>query len=680
MRLHVGIDVGGTFTDIAINLADADRTLHYKVPSTPAAPDRAIVSGIAAALAEHGLDRRDVVRLSHGTTVATNALIQRRCGKVALVTTDGFADLIEIRRQARPRMYDVHLDHPPPLVPRQLRFEVTERRRADGVVHKKLDEDALRALAPRLRKEAVDCVVVCFLHSYAYPAHEERAVAILRELLPPSVHVIASSAVYPAFREYERFSTAVLNGALMPVLHDYLGRFTESLAGLGISADPKLSQSVGGLMSLAMARDLPIRSALSGPAAGVLGAAYRASAAGFGNVITLDVGGTSTDVSLLQGGAPREVQHRELAGFPLLLPTLDVNAVGAGGGSIAWLDIDGLMKVGPRSAGADPGPACYGLGGTEATVTDANVLLGRLQGEALLGGRMPIRRELAESTIAALARELGLDLHETALGIVRVAGATIVKAIGTISIERGHNPADFSLFAFGGAGPLHATDVAREMDIGTVIVPPHPGILCAEGLLNADLIADYVFSTLMILDDGAAAIIEHGRRDLLAAAMAWFERECVPAAARRLVWNLRLRYRGQNFELSVPFEGGTLDMAACRTLRQGFHAVHERAYGYASPAETVEFVSLQLKAVGLLDKPPLPRLAGGQSGKPTGTRQVMFGLGEWHKTALYRREDLVQGQEIVGPAIIEQLDATTPIFPGDVAAVDAWGNLIIRLT
>ena len=476
MDIHVGIDVGGTFTDVAVNVPAANRFIHFKLPSTPGEPDRAIVAGVAQALAENDLEAGNVVRLSHGTTVGTNALIQCRCGRVALVTTEGFRDLTEIGRQVRPRMYDIHLDYPPPLVPRELRFEVRERRRADGQVHLPLDEAGLSALAGQLVDAKVDSVVVCFLNSYAWPEHEERAVAILRAELPPAIHVLSSTSVYPEFREYERFSTAVLNGALLTVMNAYLNRFTAGLDDIGVPADPKVSQSAGGLMSLAMARRLPIRASLSGPAAGVFGAAYRASAAGFEDVITLDVGGTSTDVSLMRGGVPGEVYEHEIAGFPLRLPAIDVNAVGAGGGSIAWIDSDELLKVGPMSAGADPGPACYALGSDAATVTDANVVLGRLNGVALLDGRMPIVKDLAVEAVERLAQQLGLGLTETAQGIVRVSAATVVKAIRAISVERGYDPAAFALYAFGGAGPLFAVDVARQLGISQVIVPPHPGM------------------------------------------------------------------------------------------------------------------------------------------------------------------------------------------------------------
>ena len=357
MTVFIGIDVGGTFTDFSVSLPGEKREILHKIPSTPGEPDRAIIAGLRDIFTQYGIGPGSVVRLAHGTTVGTNALIQRRVGKVAVLTTEGFRDLLEIRRQMRPQVYDIHLDHAPALVPRELRLEVRERMLADGKVHKALDEKGVETAALKLAKESVDCVAVCFLHSHAYPRHEERAAQILRKILGHEVAVITSSSVYPEFREYERFSTAVLNGALLTVIDAYLARFAQEVAQLGITAEPTISQSAGGLMSIGMARSFPIRSALSGPAAGALGAAFRARSAGFNDVITLDVGGTSADVALLTRGEPELVHSRTLAGFPLRLPALDVNSVGAGGGSIAWIDVDGLLKVGPQSAGAVPGPA-----------------------------------------------------------------------------------------------------------------------------------------------------------------------------------------------------------------------------------------------------------------------------------------------------------------------------------
>ncbi len=679
MDVHVGIDVGGTFTDIAVNVPAANRFLHFKLPSTPGEPDRAIVEGVGRALAENGLEAGDVARLSHGTTVGTNALIQRRCGRVAVVTTEGFRDLIEIGRQVRPRMYDIHLDHPPPIVPRELRFEVRERRRADGTVHLPLDESGLKELARRLAGAGVDCVVVCFLNSYAWPEHEERAVALLRTTLPPAVRVLSSTSVYPEFREYERFSTAVLNGALLTVMSAYLDRLAVGLGGIGVPVDPKVSQSAGGLMSLAMARRLPIRASLSGPAAGVVGAAVRASAAGFADIVTLDAGGTSTDVSLITGGSPGEVYEHEIAGFPLRLPAIDVNAVGAGGGSIAWIDSDGLLKVGPASAGADPGPACYARGGERATMTDANVVLGRLNGAALLGGRMPIVEPLAVEAVRRLAARLDLDVEETALGIVRVAAATVVKAIRAISVERGLDPAGFALYPFGGAGPLFAADVARELGIARIVVPPHPGILCAEGLLHCDMRGDFVKSTLVAVGPDAPAVLNAARGELLARSTGWFDGEGVPARERSLSWSADMRYRGQNFEIGVEYDGAPFDAAVCERLVRSFHAAHEAAYGFASADEPVEFVNLKLKGAATLDRPPLAVWDKPAAGLPHAWRGVVFGGADRIAAPVYRRGDLGRGQVLEGPAVVEQLDSTLLVFPGDRGRVDGWGNIIIAL-
>ncbi|MGI9501083.1 MAG: hydantoinase/oxoprolinase family protein, partial [Geminicoccaceae bacterium] len=379
--MYIGVDVGGTFTDIAINRDDGSNLLLHKLPSTPDAPEQAITDGLRAIFEQNGLSASAVQRLAHGTTVGTNALIQRKCGKVGLVTSEGFRDLLEIGRQTRPTVYDMHSDHPAPLVERHLRIGVPQRTLADGSVHVPLDEDAVRAAAARLGGEGVDCVVVCFLHSYAFPENERRAAKILSAHLPKSVTVFSSSDVYPEFREFERFSTTVLNAALITIVGSYLDRLITSVADIGIPSEIKISQSAGGLMSVRMAREYPVRASLSGPAAGVQGALRRATAAGFDDIITLDVGGTSADVALLRDGVAVEVNERDLVGFPIRIPALDVNAVGAGGGSIAWIDRDGLLKVGPQSAGAVPGPLCYGLGGTDATVTDANVMLGRLNNE-----------------------------------------------------------------------------------------------------------------------------------------------------------------------------------------------------------------------------------------------------------------------------------------------------------
>lgn len=677
--MFIGVDVGGTFTDIAVNLGDGSNLLLHKLPSAADAPERAIIDGLRAVLAAHSLDADKIERLAHGTTVGTNALIQRRCGRVALVTSAGFRDLLEIARQTRPTVYDMHKDHPDPLVPRELRIEVPQRRLADGSVYVPLDEAAVVEAAQRLIEQNVDSVVVCFLHSYAFPEDEERAAAILRDRLPPGVSVLTSASVYPEFREYERFSTAVLNAALINVVGSYLDRLSRDAVRMGVSSEIKISQSSGGLMSVRMAKEYPVRASLSGPAAGVQGALHRASRAGIKNIITLDVGGTSADVALLLDGMPVEVNARELAGFPVRIPCLDVNAVGAGGGSIAWIDKDGLLKVGPQSAGAAPGPVCYDLGGLQPTVTDANVMLGRLNGDALLDGRMPIRSELSARAIAALASELGVAPDAAALGIIEIACATMVKAIRSISVERGYTPGDFALFVYGGAGALHAVNVARELGMTRIVIPPSPGILCAEGAMNAPLSIEFVATTLSALSPQTLAKFHQSRADLESQVRDWFRSERVPESQQRTIWTVGARYFGQNYELTLPVNVEEPDAVLLESIERSFHDAHERNYGFFSKSEPIQIVNLSVKALGDVELPELPSLPRSPAARPDGYRRTMYQFGDWRQTPIYRRQHLVDGQTIVGPAIVEQMDTTVLIFPGDECTVDRWGNIIIQL-
>ena len=679
MTVHIGVDVGGTFTDFAVSIPEKNMQLLYKLPSTPDRPDDAIIQGLKHFLTAHKLEPKEIVRFGHGTTVGTNALIQRRVGKVAMVTSRGFRDLLEIGRQTRPKVYDMHQDFPKPLVPRWLRYEVSERMRADGIVHVPLNEGELKEVAAALEKEKIDCVAVCFLHSHAFPEHEQRAAEILKQNMSADVSVMTSSMVYPEFREYERFSTTVLNAALLTVMSAYLDRLTKEVAKTGVVAEPTISQSGGGLMSAAYSRQYPIRSALSGPAAGVLGAAYRAKATDEPNIITLDIGGTSADVSLLANGEPSVVHSRRLAGFPLRLPALDVNAVGAGGGSIAWIDRDGLLKVGPESAGAVPGPACYNKGGVLATVTDANVILGRLPDTSLLDGRMTIRRDLAEEAIDSLAEKLSMSREDTALGIVQVASSVIVKAIRAISVERGHDPSKFSLFAFGGAGPLHAIDVAKDLGMKKVFIPPNPGILCAEGLLGSDLVADLIQPSLAPFDEDVFETLNVAKSNLSMRAKDWFTSESVDLKDQRQAWSVDLRYAGQNFELAINFENNQFNRDTAVALRAAFDKAHEVAYGYSQSTEPVELVGMRVKLAGLLSKPPLPKTKTGSSFNSSGSRKVSFGKNAWFETPIYRRDTIPVDHNFEGPAVIEQMDSMLLIFPRDTARIDDWGNLIINL-
>ncbi|NJO21624.1 MAG: hydantoinase/oxoprolinase family protein [Sphingomonadales bacterium] len=562
MSKLLGVDVGGTFTDFfLIDPATGDTRVH-KVPSTPDDPSRAILAGLDV-LGPHlqgGLSF-----LAHGTTVATNALIQRRGGTVALITTAGFKDLIEIGRQTRPKIYDLRADSPEPLVKRQHRFEVAERINSKGEVLICLNDDDIARVVADVERSGADSVAVCFLFSFLNPAHEQRVGAALRQALP-HCEVSLSCEVQPEFREYERLSTTVLNAFLQPVVSRYMGALAKALATRAPAARIAISQSSGGLMSIARASNLPIRTALSGPAAGVIGAVSVGALSGHQDLITFDMGGTSTDVCLVRGGQAEMSFGRSVASFPVRLPAIDIHTVGAGGGSIAFIDKDGLLKVGPRSAGAVPGPACYGLGGAEATVTDANIVLGRLPAE-LVGGGMRLDAGRAETAVSALGARLGLDLRETASGIVRIVNSNMVRAIRAVSIERGYDPRRFTLMPFGGAGALHAVDVARELGMTTLLVPPAPGILCASGVSSALLEEGFVVTCRTPLSEDLAVVAAAIER-LRAQADDWFAREDAGGRRGECVLLLDMRYIGQNFELPVPIAVDGTGLARRRIWRK----------------------------------------------------------------------------------------------------------------
>ena len=521
MSWIIGVDVGGTFTDFHVYDDESGVLRIHKTPSTPDNPATAVLAGLHELAQAGDVDFAAVSRLSHGTTVATNSLIQRRGGKVALLVTEGFRDLLEIGRQTRPHMFSLQQDYPSPLVPRERRFEAAERILYDGSVHRPLGQDAVDRAVAAVAQSGADCLAICLLFSFINPAHERQLRQGLRAALP-DLHISISSEVQPEFREYERLSTTVLNAYLQPVMGSYLSEFEDQLSQLMPNATLGINQSAGGLMTPARARQLPIRTALSGPAAGVVGAIDAARAAGIPNVITLDMGGTSADVCLIRDLAADVAYDRWIEGYPVRLASVDVNAVGAGGGSIAWFERDGLLKVGPQSAGAVPGPACYGQGGTEPTVSDANLVLGRLSPKGLLGGGMALREDAARASLEASAARLGMSIERTAHGILGIVVANMVRAIRTISVERGHDPRDFVLLPFGGAGPLHAADVARALGISRLLVPPAPGILCARGLVVSDLRESFVISRLTPLSEGAMAEIESNLADLAKQAAAWF--------------------------------------------------------------------------------------------------------------------------------------------------------------
>ena len=681
----VGVDVGGTFTDFFASRLEDGATRIFKRPSTPHNPGEAIVRGLQEMAAALDVDPAAIARLCHGTTVATNALIQRRGGTVALVTTEGFRDLLEIGRQTRPHMYSLQVDHPAPLVPRRRRFEVRERLGPGGEVLTALDEAGLAEVADAVAASGAQSCAVCCLFSFVDPAHERRIADALKRRLP-DLALSLSSSVRPEFREYERFSTTVLNAYLQPVIAGYLAYLEAETAALAPDAAIRIYQSSGGLMSVETARAYPIRTALSGPAAGAVGAVHTARGANRPNVITLDMGGTSADVALIREYDAGIGLNREVAGYPVRQPAVDIHTVGAGGGSIAWFERDGLLKVGPRSAGAEPGPACYGRGGTEPTVTDANLVLGRLSPAGLAGGGLALDEGAARRAIEPIADRLGFPVEKTARGILGIVAANMVRAVRTISVERGLDPRGYALMPFGGAGPLHAVAVARILGIGEIVVPGAPGILCAQGLIVSDLKEEFVRSGRFPLTADGLLQIGALLDRLEAEGRAWFEAEGVAPEARDLTLGFDARYVGQNFELPVAFAadapGALARPAGPDTVAGAFHAEHERHYGFHSAGEPIEIVNIRIAATGRIaavaDAPASDRRAD-RAPEPAGYRPVWFDGDAAVETPVYRRESLAAGMAFAGPAIVEQLDSTTVAFPGDRVAVDAAGNLVIAV-
>lgn len=676
---RIGVDVGGTFTDFTL-LDDTSGAVHFfKTSSTPHDPSEAIENGLSSMLEDLGFAPGSVSYLAHGTTVATNIVIERRGARTGLVTTKGFRDVLELGRQARPSIYDYRVEKPPVLIPRDRRVEVLERIGPDGDVLIEMDEQSLKDAVARLAETGVESVAICFLHSYRRPEHEARAKEVVRALLPDA-YVTLSSEILPEFREFERMSTVAVNAFVGPRMGSYLERFRQRVSDVGIPVAPYTIHSNGGLMSIDTVHASPVRTCVSGPAAGVVGAAEIGRVAGFSNLITFDVGGTSTDVSLIHNAKPLFTSARLVAGYPVKTPMLDIHVIGAGGGSIAAIDDAGSMKVGPRSAGAAPGPVAYGRGGTEPTITDANLCLGRLDARTLLGGRMQIDLEAALRVISeAIAEPLGVSLEAAAHGIIQIANANMSRAIRSVSVEKGYDMGEFALCAFGGAGPLHAAEVAVECGLPRILVPREPGTLCARGMLLTDLSSDYVRSHFAdstaenwspVLDLFAAMEAEGA---------AWLDAEAVAGVDRRFNRVLDARYRGQNFEVKVDCGGlGPDDLGA---FEERFHAAHVKEYGYDIRHRAIQFVSARVQAIGMVEKAPQAEIAGGSSlaSARTGSRKVYYDARHgWVETPVYDRSGLPRDERFTGPAVINEMSATTLVLPGQSVIADRWGNLIVE--
>ncbi|WP_101297316.1 hydantoinase/oxoprolinase family protein [Halegenticoccus soli] len=674
---RVGVDVGGTFTDVALLSPDAELTT-VKVPSTE---DQSVgvMRGIRKACDAAGVAPDAIDAFSHAMTVSTNALLEETGAKTALVTTAGFRDVLEIGRQDRPSLYDLDAEKPAPLVPRRRRYEVDERATVEGI-ETPVDEREVRELARRLGDDGVESVAVCLLHAYAHPENERAVADVLREEL--DAHVSASHEVLAEFREYERASTTVVDAYVTPKIDRYVGRLEERAAEAGVPA-PRIMQSNGGIADAATVRERAVTTALSGPAAGVVGAS--AVDAAEGDLVTFDMGGTSSDVSLVRGGEVERTTDVRIGERPIKVPMVDVTTVGAGGGSIAWVDPGGALRVGPRSAGAEPGPACYGRGGAEPTVTDANVVLGYIGGSSALGGELELDADAARDALAELDAEADLDGPlAAARGVYRVANANMTRAIRAATVERGHDPRGFSLVAFGGAGPMHAAELAAELDIGRVIVPQPSGVLSAFGLLAADEKHDAVRTFRTPLSEVDPAAVGDAYEDLAADVRA----RAGGAADLRVRRAADLRYVGQSFELTVLVgDGFGAEAVAAR-----FHEAHEAAYGYRMD-DPVELVNLRTTAVG--ERPPVELTYRGDGDPLKGTREAFFD-GGFRETPVYDRDALPVGAgrgsvdgssaasapgpaiDLSGPAILEQNESTTVVPPGWAGAVREDGSVVLE--
>ena len=648
--MRIGIDTGGTFTDFVV-VRDG-RMEVFKKFSTPREPEAAILEGL------HGLEPAEVI---HGSTVATNALLERKGARVALLTTEGFEDVLAIGRQTRRELYNIFVRRPDPLVPFELRFGVKERTLYDGAIDQNLDLDHLHTLVAALQRNGVQAAAVCLLFSFANNKHEE---AVAEMLAPLGIPVSLSCRVLAEYREYERTSTTVINAYLAPLMGSYLNRLGGQLGKTRL----RVMQSNGGAVRARTAADLPVHTIVSGPAGGVVGAFHVASACGYSNIITFDMGGTSTDVALCEGGI-RVTHEAEIDGLPVGIPIIDIHTVGAGGGSIAELDAGGALKVGPSSAGADPGPMCYGKGGERFTVTDANVALGRLPARFFLGGTVPLAVDRIAPAVSRMpwTRKWN-SLHTIAQGVIDVVNNNMEQAIRLISIERGYDPRDFALVSFGGAGGLHAADLARALSIPRVVVPRHPGALSALGLLLSDVRKDYSRS-MLIPAAGAEARVRRELESLHRAGRADLKDEGFEGKSVRILDSLDLRYRGQSYELTVPF---------ARAFVSNFHKLHERRYGHSDATRAVEIVNVRSTFFGRAPKIRFPKMPKAR-GKPQPLEVIsVWFTGKAQRTSVYDRSGLQHGHVLHGPAIVGEYSSTTLVPPDFVCEVDAFGNLVLR--
>jgi N-methylhydantoinase A len=691
---RIGIDIGGTFTDGAIVDEATGKVRIVKVLTTPRAPAEGFMTAVDRALEISEARPESVTMLVHATTIATNALIEGKTARVGLITTRGFRDILEIGYQIRPELYNINQVKLSPLVERRFRYEIGERLDAQGRVLEPLDQVGLRAAVRELKARGVEAIVIAFLHSYLNTVHEDIAERIVREEMPEAF-VSVSSHVCPEFREYARTSTAAVNAAVMPIVARYLDQLSCSLVRRNIRAPFYMMQSSGGVMKASLAKARPVYIVESGPAAGVIAAGAFARSVGFENIISFDMGGTTAKVGVVQEGLPKLSPEYEVgrktyspigegkgAGYPVRTPVIDLVEVGAGGGSLAWVDSGGAFRVGPESAGSEPGPACYGRGGHRPTITDANLVLGRLNSDFFLGGEMRLDDGAARRAINEhVAKPLGLDLLTAASGILDVGNAGMIGAMRIVSVQRGYDPREFALVAFGGAGPLHANALAKELGIDVVVVPTSPGVATAAGLLLTDIKHELVATRRMVLSSEAIPMIVDSFSEFNERALRMLAEDRDQWSEVTFLRSIEMRYRGQSHELNVPFPGEMAPHLLEKALRASFSQKHLDAFGYISEQDLIEIVNLRMSAVGHV--PSVRRdvlgVGNGDIGRAQkGTRDLWVRGSGALQAPFYDRYKLLAADEVPGPAIIEEIDSSTLVLPGYSAGVQAEGHLIIR--
>ena len=674
--MKLATDIGGTFTDL-VYLDGATGELGLaKASSTPPG----FAQGIMDSIEKSGLDPKAVTDFVHGATIVINALTERKGAKTALVTTEGCRDVLEIGRANRPDIYNLRFRKQPPFVPRELRFEVPERMNYKGEVVAPLDLAAVDSVANLILEAGCEAVAVSFLHSYANAEHEQAAAARLRERLP-DVLVTASSDLTREWREYERTSTAVLNAYVQPTAQTYLQRLTDDLRSYGIRAPLNVMKSNGGTSTFEVAMEQPIQMVESGPVGGVIGAAAIGAEIGLNNLITLDIGGTTAKCSLIEQGEIKvtteyRIERDDLnAGYPIKSPVVDIVEIGAGGGSIAWIDKGGALKVGPRSAGAVPGPACYGQGGTEPTVTDANLIAGRINPNYFLGGEIEVDVDLARKAMEPIAAALNVTVDQAALGVIRLANANMINALKLVSVRRGHDPRDFALIAFGGGGAMHAVALAQELRVGKVLIPQAPGHFSAWGMLMSDAMQDFIQTTLVPSVDSSAGILEELFNAMENEAVVHFGGAGYDPSAVRVERYLDMRYKGQEHTVRTPVTTVPIVVAE---INERFHQLHERAYTFRLDTD-IEVVNFHVAGIIPTSKPTLKRLDGSKGANPPLKETRAVDYDEWGRldSAVYERADLHPGVTVHGPAIIEEPAATTVVAPGMTAGIDVIGNIVI---